>query len=66
MAVHGLLLDGKPIANFERDDVHWETSRELGNGLTQVTQYDAACRQTYRARAARSWSAAISATRRGN
>lgn len=42
--VHGLLLDGKPVIHFERDDAHRETLRELGNGLRQVTQYDAAGR----------------------
>ncbi|KWK17189.1 DUF6531 domain-containing protein, partial [Burkholderia stagnalis] len=42
--VHGLMLDGRSVANFERDDAHRETRRELGNGLKQSTQYDAAGR----------------------
>ncbi|RBB41295.1 type IV secretion protein Rhs, partial [Burkholderia reimsis] len=42
--VHGLMLDGKSIANFERDDAHRETVRELGNGLKQATEYDQAGR----------------------
>ncbi|AJK48947.1 RHS repeat-associated core domain-containing protein [Burkholderia plantarii] len=42
--VHGLLLDGNTVASFERDDAHRETSREIGNGLKQLTQYDAAGR----------------------
>ncbi|AWV00321.1 RHS family protein [Burkholderia sp. JP2-270] len=42
--VHGLLLDGKTVANFERDDAHRETLRDLGNGLKQATQYDQAGR----------------------
>ncbi|RQR25987.1 RHS family protein, partial [Burkholderia sp. Bp9143] len=49
--VHGLVLDGRSVANFERDDAHRETLRELGNGLTQATQYDEAgrlARQTLR------------------
>jgi len=42
--VHGMTVDGETLANFERDDAHRETLRELGNGLTQATQYDAAGR----------------------
>ncbi|HEF4756612.1 hypothetical protein [Burkholderia multivorans] len=42
--VHGVMLDGATIANFERDDAHRETQRELGNGLTQTTHYDEAGR----------------------
>ncbi|HDR9160264.1 TPA: RHS domain-containing protein [Burkholderia vietnamiensis] len=42
--VHGVLLDGQSVANFERDDGHRETLRELGNGLKQTTQYDTAGR----------------------
>ncbi|KVF22137.1 hypothetical protein WJ07_17875 [Burkholderia vietnamiensis] len=42
--VHGVMLDGTIIANFERDDAHRETQRELGNGLTQTTHYDEAGR----------------------
>lgn len=42
--VHGVMLDGVTIANFERDDAHRETQRELGNGLTQTTHYDEAGR----------------------
>ncbi|WP_241020165.1 RHS repeat-associated core domain-containing protein [Burkholderia sp. Ac-20345] len=42
--VHGVMLDGTSIANFERDDAHRETQRELGNGLTQTTLYDEAGR----------------------
>ncbi|WP_155648547.1 RHS repeat-associated core domain-containing protein [Burkholderia pseudomultivorans] len=32
------------VANFERDDGHRETLRELGNGLKQTTHYDTAGR----------------------
>ncbi|KUY86308.1 DUF6531 domain-containing protein, partial [Burkholderia sp. RF4-BP95] len=42
--VHGLVLDGRSVANVERDDAHRETLRELGNGLKQATQYDEAGR----------------------
>ncbi|WP_254211131.1 RHS repeat-associated core domain-containing protein [Burkholderia multivorans] len=42
--VHGVMLDGATIANFERDDAHRETQRELGNSLTQTTHYDEAGR----------------------
>ncbi|MEN8513847.1 RHS repeat-associated core domain-containing protein [Burkholderia sp. RS02] len=42
--VHGVMLDGRTVANFERDDSHRETQRELGNGLTQTTHYDEAGR----------------------
>ncbi|QTD89792.1 RHS repeat-associated core domain-containing protein [Burkholderia anthina] len=42
--VHGLMLDGRSIAHFERDDAHRETLRELGNGLKQATEYDQAGR----------------------
>ncbi|MCL4664553.1 hypothetical protein L0Z14_26950 [Burkholderia multivorans] len=38
------MLDGATIANFEHDDAHRETQRELGNGLTQTTHYDEAGR----------------------
>ncbi|MBN3816369.1 RHS repeat protein [Paraburkholderia sp. Se-20369] len=42
--VHGMMLDGRTVASFERDDAHRETLRELGNGLKQATRYDAAGR----------------------
>ncbi|QVN23348.1 RHS repeat-associated core domain-containing protein [Burkholderia pyrrocinia] len=42
--VHGLLLDGQGVVDFERDDGHRETRRALGNGLKQESAYDAAGR----------------------
>ena len=38
--VHGLLLDGRDILGFERDDLHREVLREQRNGLTQKLRYD--------------------------
>ncbi|WP_153099844.1 RHS repeat-associated core domain-containing protein [Paraburkholderia hayleyella] len=42
--VHGLMLDGRAVVDFERDEAHRETGRELGNGLGQVTTRDSAGR----------------------
>jgi RHS repeat-associated protein len=42
--VHGLLVDGQDILDFERDDLHREIAREQGNGLTQKLRYDPAGR----------------------
>ncbi|WP_255991105.1 RHS repeat-associated core domain-containing protein [Chitinolyticbacter albus] len=39
--VHGMLWNGEEIASFERDDLHRETARTLGNRLSATTQYDA-------------------------
>jgi len=42
--VHGMLLDGLSVAEFERDDGHREIVRELRNELKQTTAYDEAGR----------------------
>jgi len=42
--VHGLLLDGIELIGFERDALHRESMRHLGNWLTQSKQYDEAGR----------------------
>lgn len=42
--VHGVLLDGQAVVDFERDDAHREIARKLGNGLRQATAYDNAGR----------------------
>jgi RHS repeat-associated protein len=39
--VHGLLVDGREVLSFERDDLHREVLREQANGLTQRVRYDA-------------------------
>nr|WP_297354199.1 RHS repeat-associated core domain-containing protein [uncultured Caldimonas sp.] len=38
--LHGLMLDGKDVLNFERDSLHREVYRQQGNGLTQQQTYD--------------------------
>ncbi|SEL46706.1 RHS repeat-associated core domain-containing protein, partial [Variovorax sp. YR750] len=42
--VHGLMVDGQNILDFERDDLHREIAREQGNGLSQRQKYDPAGR----------------------
>ena len=41
--VHGMLLNGETLADFERDDIHREISRST-NGFTRQTEYDPAGR----------------------
>ncbi|STQ89885.1 Cell wall-associated polypeptide CWBP200 [Iodobacter fluviatilis] len=38
--VHGILWNKQEIASFERDDLHRETQRTLGNQLTAHTHFD--------------------------
>ncbi|MCX7205196.1 MAG: RHS domain-containing protein, partial [Proteobacteria bacterium] len=38
--VHGMLWNKKEIASFERDDLHRETQRTLGNQLTTQNHFD--------------------------
>ncbi|MEN9657355.1 MAG: hypothetical protein RL571_820 [Pseudomonadota bacterium] len=38
--VHGMLWNKQEIASFERDDLHRETQRTLGNQLTANTHFD--------------------------
>ncbi len=38
--VHGVLWNGQEIASFERDNLHREVSRTLGNQLAATQQYD--------------------------
>ena len=39
--VHGILWNGQELINFERDNLHRETSRTQANTVTQNKQYDA-------------------------
>ena len=38
--VYGLVLNGKDIVSFERDDLHREIARHYANGLSQSEHYD--------------------------
>ncbi len=38
--MHGVLWNGQEIASFERDNLHREVSRTLGNQLAATQQYD--------------------------
>ena len=38
--VHGLLLDGEEVLQFERDDLHREVQRVQSNGIKERRQYD--------------------------
>ncbi|TKC89206.1 sugar-binding protein [Trinickia terrae] len=42
--VHGMMLDGRELIQFERDDLHRETQRTLSSRIAQSTQYDPAGR----------------------
>ncbi|MDM0110637.1 RHS repeat-associated core domain-containing protein [Variovorax sp. J22R133] len=42
--VHGLLLDGQEVLQFERDDLHREVKRMQSNQIAQESQYDPAGR----------------------
>ncbi|VBB11929.1 RHS repeat-associated core domain-containing protein [Burkholderia stabilis] len=42
--VHGMLLDGEELVQFERDDLHREISRILSNRVEQSMKYDSAGR----------------------
>jgi RHS repeat-associated protein len=42
--VHGMMLDGRELVQFERDDLHREIQRNFASQLEQRTKYDAAGR----------------------
>ncbi|MFM0023170.1 RHS repeat-associated core domain-containing protein [Paraburkholderia azotifigens] len=42
--VHGMMLDGRELIGFQRDDLHRETQRNLSNTIEQATHYDMAGR----------------------
>ncbi|NYH23028.1 RHS repeat-associated core domain-containing protein [Paraburkholderia bryophila] len=44
--VHGMMLDGRDLIQFERDDLHRETARTLSNRIGQLTEYNHAGRIT--------------------